>query len=135
VGDVPHEQRDHNWDYIQPKKWLKRDEEQEADTKMEKKTLTSSSVSMSCSTRPVQSLATSALARRRECAELALSLKGWASGFGISDMLHIGTMLFNEWPNPSSARPARTKSLKSRTREERGWAREGHRLEADAAWM
>jgi hypothetical protein len=51
VGDVPHEQRDHNWDYVQPKKLLKRDEEQEADTKMEEKTLTLSSVLMSCSTR------------------------------------------------------------------------------------
>jgi hypothetical protein len=52
AGDVPHELRDYNWDYIQPKKLLKRDEEQEADIKMEEKTLTSSSVSMSCSTRP-----------------------------------------------------------------------------------
>jgi hypothetical protein len=52
VGDVPHEMKDHNEDDMQPKKWLKRDEEQEADTKMEEKTLTSLSVSMSWSTRP-----------------------------------------------------------------------------------
>jgi hypothetical protein len=66
-------------------------------------------------------------------AELALSHKGWASDFVKSDMVHIGFMLLNEWTNASCARSARTKSVKSRTREERRWAREDHRLKADAA--
>jgi hypothetical protein len=51
------------------------------------------------------------------------------------NMILIGSMFLNAWPNASCARLARTKGLKSRTREERGRAREGHRLEADAAWI
>jgi hypothetical protein len=48
-----------------------------------------------------------------------------------SDMVHIGSIFLNAWPNAPCARLARTKSLKSKTREER----EGRRLEANAAWI